>query len=97
MSLTIAPGSVSEEIGRRLQAALAPTHLMVTDDSAAHQGHGGHREGVQTHLSVTIAAAALLTQSRVAATRMVQRELRDLMDPPVGQGPIHALSVHILR
>jgi BolA family transcriptional regulator, general stress-responsive regulator len=95
MTGLIAPGPVSEEIGRRLATAFAPAQLSVTDDSASHHGHGGHKEGVQTHLAVMIEAQAFAGLSRVTATRLVQKELKDMMDPPVGNGPIHALTVHI--
>ncbi len=85
---SIAPGPTSEEIARRLVAAFAPTSLAVIDESDSHRGHGGHREGVQTHLAVRIEAAAFAGLARVAAQRLVHKELADLMDRP-----IHALTV----
>ncbi len=91
--ISIAPGDTSAEIARRLQAAFAPSLLEVHDESDGHRGHGGHREGEQTHLAVRIEAAAFSGLTRVAAQRLVHKELADLMDPPVGQGPIHALTV----
>lgn len=88
MSLNIAPGRTSAEIAARLTAAFSPTRLEVIDESEAHRGHGGHREGLQTHLAVRIEAAAFAGLSRVAAQRLVHKQLADLMD-----NPVHALTV----
>jgi BolA family transcriptional regulator, general stress-responsive regulator len=85
---SIAPGVTSVEIGRRLVQAFGPVALTVADESEGHRGHGGHREGVQTHLLVTIVAPAFAGLSRVAAQRLVHQQLIDLMD-----NPIHALTV----
>ncbi len=89
----VAPGPVTSDIAARLIARFEPAALQVVDESAQHRGHGNHREGVQTHVAVHITAAAFAGVSRVAAVRLVHAELRDLLDPPVGDGPVHALSV----
>lgn len=97
MTFLIHPGPTTEAVARRLLGAFHPTKLDVVDESASHAGHGGHREGVQTHIAVRIAAPPLDSLSRIDATRLVHKELKDLLDPPVGNGPIHALSIHIVR
>jgi BolA family transcriptional regulator, general stress-responsive regulator len=81
---------VADEITRRVQAALAPAQLHVIDDSSKHRGHGGHQEGIETHLTLRITAAAFDGKSRVARQRMVYDLLQDLMD-----NPIHALSLDL--
>jgi BolA family transcriptional regulator, general stress-responsive regulator len=86
-------GPITTEIARRLVSRFAPASLNVIDESASHRGHGNHIEGVQTHVAVRITAAAFAGLSRVAAVRLVQAEVRDLLDPPVGNGPVHAFSV----
>jgi BolA family transcriptional regulator, general stress-responsive regulator len=91
--IKIAPGPISEEIGRRLVAHFAPIRLQVIDESEGHRGHGNHREGIQTHLAIVIEATAFAGLSRVSAQRLVHKLLTDLMDPPVGNGPVHALTV----
>jgi BolA family transcriptional regulator, general stress-responsive regulator len=91
--IEIAPGPVSEEIGRRLLAAFTPARLRVVDESEAHRGHGNHRAGVQTHLAIMIEAEAFAGLSRVSAQRLVHKLLKDLLDPPIGNGPVHALTV----
>jgi BolA family transcriptional regulator, general stress-responsive regulator len=81
---------IASEITRRVTAAFAPTLLEVVDDSDKHRGHGGHREGVETHLTLRITSAAFVGKGRVERQRMVFDLLRDLMD-----NPIHALSLDL--
>ena len=69
-----------------LRAALAPASLLVDDDSAAHAGHAGAREG--SHFSLRITSPAFAGLGRVARHRLVYHALRDLM--PLG---IHALAI----
>jgi BolA family transcriptional regulator, general stress-responsive regulator len=79
--------SVSKfDIERVLRETLAPTALAVTDDSQAHAGHAGAREG--RHFSVRIASARFAGLSRVARHRLVYDALRRL----IPQG-IHALAI----
>lgn len=55
----------------KLSAAFAPDELVVSDDSAAHEGHTGHRHGGETHFSVKIVSAAFSGVSRVERQRKV--------------------------
>ena len=70
----------------RLSEALAPLQLEVRDDSAAHAGHAGAREG--SHLSVFIVSLRFAGLPRVARHRLVYDALSTLM--PQG---IHALAI----
>lgn len=70
-----------------LHAALAPTHLHVHDDSAAHAGHAGAASG-GGHYNVLIVSDRFAGQSRVGRHRMVYDALRDLFP-----AQIHALAV----
>jgi BolA family transcriptional regulator, general stress-responsive regulator len=81
---------VATEITRRITEAFAPQQLEVIDDSNAHRGHGGHREGVETHLTLRITAAVFNGKGRVERQRLVYDLLRDMMD-----NPIHALSLDL--
>lgn len=69
-----------------LQAALQPDQLAVQDDSAAHAGHAGAREG--SHFSVRLVSPRFAGLGRVARHRLVYDALRSLM--PQG---IHALAI----
>jgi BolA protein len=73
-----------------LTAAFSPSELIVVDDSEAHRGHGGYREGGETHFNVKIRAAAFSEMSRVAAHRAVMSELKS----EFADG-LHALSLDI--
>lgn len=82
--------ALADEIHARLEAAFAPTLLEVHDDSEAHRGHSGWREGGETHFQVTIRAAAFSGMSRVARHRAVHAALgADLV------ARIHALGLDI--
>jgi BolA protein len=79
--------SVAERIRERL-ASLQPQRIELLDESEAHRGHTGYREGGGTHWRLTIVAPAFSGQSNVARHRMVYQALGDLM-----QHPIHALAI----
>lgn len=81
--------SVKDEIHTRLTAAFAPEVLEIQDDSEKHRGHGGWREGGETHFTVTIRAPGLAPLSRVERHRAVHRALGDLTVR------IHALALDI--
>lgn len=71
-----------------LERALAPTHLVIEDDSAAHAGHAGARSG-RGHFKVDIVADAFAGKSPVERHRLVYAALGTLMD-----SDIHALSIN---
>ncbi|TDM04957.1 MAG: BolA family transcriptional regulator [Ideonella sp. MAG2] len=69
-----------------LIAALSPVELKVNDDSAAHAGHAGAREG--SHFSVVVVSPLFEGKPLLARHRLVYDALRSL----VPQG-IHALAI----
>lgn len=80
--------TISDEIRQRLDARFAPSLLEVADESEAHRGHGGWREGGQTHFRVRIRAAELGPMSRLARHRAVHGALG-----PELVARLHALAV----
>lgn len=76
----------ADDIERALQAALAPLALAVRDDSAAHAGHAGARDG--GHFTVRVTSERFNGLSRVARHRLVYDSLR----PLIARG-IHALAI----
>jgi BolA family transcriptional regulator, general stress-responsive regulator len=80
------PHVTAAAVHQRLSEALAPTELQVSDDSAAHAGHAGAREG--SHLSVRIVSDRFTGLTRLARHRLVYDSLSTLM--PQG---IHALAI----
>ena len=82
--------SVTQEIADRLVEAFAPSELSVVDDSESHRGHGGYREGGESHFNVKIRSAHFKGLNRVARHRAVHGALGpDLI------GRIHALALDL--
>ena len=73
-----------------LEAALSPLELEVRDDSAAHVGHAGAKDG-RGHFAVRIRAACFAGEPRIARHRRVNAVLDDLF-----KKEIHALSITAL-
>tara|TARA_R110000787_G_scaffold51246_3_gene121589 strand:+ start:227 stop:484 length:258 start_codon:yes stop_codon:yes gene_type:complete len=82
--------SVTQEIEDCLRAAFAPRVLEVVDDSESHRGHGGYREGGESHFNVMIRTDHFKGMTRVARHRAVHTALGpDLI------GRIHALALDL--
>jgi BolA protein len=78
--------SLLAEIEARLRAALAPSELVLRDDSALHAGHAGAREG--GHYHALIVSERFRNLPRVARHRLVYDALAELM-----KRGIHALAI----
>ncbi|HMJ93828.1 MAG TPA: BolA family protein [Allosphingosinicella sp.] len=81
-------GVMAAEITRRLEEALAPSHLEVINDSARHRGHSGDDGSGESHFSVEIVSERFAGMSRLERQRAVNAALGDLM-----RERIHALSI----
>ena len=75
---------------QRLEAAFAPSRLEVVDESEAHRGHGGWREGGGTHWRIRMEAPALAPMTRLERHRAVHAALG-----PELIGRIHALALEV--
>lgn len=75
-------------IAQRL-AALRPSALEITDDSAEHAGHTGHGGG--GHFTVLVVSESFRGVSRVGRHQAVYRLLADLVPHR-----IHALGIRAL-
>ncbi len=80
--------NIAERINKKLNEALTPVVLEVVDESAKHKGHGGWREGGETHFHVTVVSAAFEGKSRVDRQRMIYALLAEEMAERV-----HALAL----
>jgi BolA family transcriptional regulator, general stress-responsive regulator len=77
----------------RLNERLAPTYLVVLDESAAHAGHvGSNGTDFGTHFRVQIASPFFTSKSSVACHRLVYDALQDFID----QG-LHALAIEVVK
>lgn len=84
-------GPVQAEMHRRLIEALAPTEMVLNNDSDQHIGHAGHDGTGESHFSLIITSAAFDGLNRVARQRLVYKALGDLMHDKV-----HALQIKAL-
>jgi BolA protein len=75
-----------EKIRALLTAHLTPVELVIRDDSAAHAGHAGAREG--GHFSVVVVSEQFAGRSRMQRHQLVYAAVADLM-----RTDIHALSI----
>ena len=88
----LATGPVATEMLRRLDSALRPTRLELTDDSEKHRGHGGYNPAGESHFSLLIESPLFAGKSRIERQRMVHAALGDLLEARV-----HALSIRALE
>lgn len=82
--------SMREKIREKLAAAFAPTRLDVIDESEQHRGHGGWREGGETHFKVEIVSSAFAGMTRVSRQRAIYDALAEEM-----AGGVHALAMSV--
>jgi BolA protein len=83
----IQPMAMADRI-RATLLTLSPAELDVIDDSEKHRGHGGWREGGETHFTVRIRSTALDGLSRVEC----HRRINELLADEFARG-LHALAI----
>lgn len=83
-----ATGPVATEMIKRLTAALAPTRLVLDDQSHQHVGHAGHDPRGESHFDLIVESPAFAGLSRVERQRKVYAALGELMHDRV-----HALTI----
>lgn len=76
-----------ETLRERLERALAPEHLELTDEGGAHVGHPGAESGAG-HYCVTVVSARFVGANPVARHRLVYDAVGDLIPDEV-----HALAI----
>ena len=81
---------MKRRIESKLAAAFRPQLLEVIDESEQHRGHGGWREGGETHFHVRLVSEAFAGQNRVAQQRAVNTCLAEELAESV-----HALSMEL--
>ena len=86
--LTRRPFDSIKGIGQKDRLTYSVNELI--DDSEKHRGHGGWREGGESHFRLRMISAAFEGQSRVQRQRAVNKVLADEL-----AGPVHALSMDL--
>ena len=80
--------SIKTRMAERLTSIFSPAALDVLDESDRHKGHGGWREGGETHFNVKVVSAAFQGKSRIERHRLVHAALaQELADG------VHALAI----
>jgi BolA family transcriptional regulator, general stress-responsive regulator len=82
--------SVTEIITEKLKKAFDPEKFELTDDSEKHRGHGGWREGGESHFRLRMTSARFAGQGRVQRQRAVNKVLAEEL-----AGPVHALAMEL--
>lgn len=80
------PKPIIEQLRERLALALQPQQLQIDDESAAHLGHAGAREG--GHYAVRVVSARFAGLAPLARHRLVYSAAGDLL-----HNGIHALRI----
>ena len=80
--------SLKTLISEALEARFTPLSLSVTDESEQHRGHGGWREGGETHFRIDIVSEAFSGKGRVDRHRLVNA----CLEPAFARG-LHALAI----
>jgi len=79
-----------ERLRQLVQDALEPVVLEVHDDSAAHAGHAGARDG-KGHYRLRIVSARFTGLRALARHRLVNQSVAELLE-----SEIHALAIEAL-
>ncbi len=83
--------SRADRMRQLLQDAFNPDQIDIIDDSHKHKGHGGWREGGETHYRLEISAESLKGLSRVKAQQSIYKILK-----PEFETGLHALSIRVI-
>ena len=86
--MTITAMTITERIREKLNKAFSPLTLELVDDSDQHKGHGGYREGGETHFRLLIVSDHFTGQGRVLRQRAIYDSLQVEMAERV-----HALQI----
>ncbi len=81
---------ITDLIKQKLNDAIKPQLLELIDDSAAHAGHAGAKNG-GGHYNITIVAEIFDGKSLVQRHQLIYQALNDLM-----KKEIHALGINAL-
>lgn len=82
--------TMKERMQRKLEAEFQPQTIEIIDESEDHRGHGGYREGGETHFKIVMRAQTLAGMSRVARQRAVMSCVKAELDERV-----HALALDV--
>ncbi len=82
--------TMQQKISGALEKRFPNARIIVTDESEAHRGHAGYRDGGESHFHVQLSTEAFAGLSRLARHRAVH----DALGPEI-LTKIHALSLDL--
>ena len=82
---------MQQKLERKIESYLNPSHLIITDNSAAHIGHAGSPDGKGTHFNIIVVASCFEGKNSLQRHRLVF----DAIKPEFELG-LHALSIKTL-
>ncbi len=81
---------VTEKMTEKLKNAFEPSSFELIDDSESHRGHGGWRDGGESHFRLRMTSVHFEGQGRVQRQRAVNKVLAEEL-----AGPVHALDMEL--
>jgi BolA protein len=81
---------VTEKMTEKLKNAFEPLSFELIDDSESHRGHGGWRDGGESHFRLRMTSVHFDGQTRVQRQRAVNKVLAEEL-----AGPVHALEMEL--
>jgi BolA protein len=81
---------VTEKMTEKLKNAFEPSSFELIDDSESHRGHGGWRDGGESHFRLQMTSVHFEGQGRVQRQRAVNKVLAEEL-----AGPVHALEMEL--
>jgi len=82
--------SVTKKMKEKLKKAFDPSKFELIDDSESHRGHGGWRDGGESHFRLRMTSAHFTGQGRVQRQRAVNKILTEEL-----AGSVHALEMEL--
>jgi BolA protein len=82
--------SFAQRITEKLSAGFTPFELQVIDESHQHHGHGGWREGGETHFRVRLVSPRFTGLTRLERHRLVNAALAEEL-----RERVHALALEL--
>ena len=82
--------SVTDKMTEKLKKNFEPSAFELIDDSESHRGHGGWRDGGESHFCLRMTSVLFEGQGRVQRQRSVNNVLAEEL-----AGPVHALEMEL--
>ena len=79
---------ISTTMEEKLQKRFSPVMLKIEDVSEMHRGHGGFKEGGETHFIIYIDSEEFKDKNKLAVHRLINEELKEEWE-----NGVHSISI----